>query len=177
MEKERYKVKVSNDLETVGVFDLQENEYVVNERVMLLGTAHLLCDLFNRVDKQYTKIKELETQVEKWKQEYENCSKLEKNLTKEHQYCLDNWRACEKENQQLKEKYDNLYKCYQKTSQEDLKDKYDLAEENEGLKRSQNVKAIKVLEDLKDFNRHCVFGNIRTENYINNQIKELRSGK
>lgn len=49
------------------------------------------------------RIKELENQINKWKQDYENCYKLEKILMKEHQHCLDNWRECEKENQQLKE--------------------------------------------------------------------------
>lgn len=60
MEKERYKVRVSDDLCFVGVFDLQENKYVVNESVICLDTAHLLCDLFNKVDKQDARIKELE---------------------------------------------------------------------------------------------------------------------
>ena len=93
------------------------------------------------LNQHYTRIKELESQVVKWKQDFENCSKLEKNLTKEHQYCLDNWRACEKKQQ---------------------------------LKQSQNQKDIEVLIDLKDFNYHCVFGNFKIENYINNKIKELR---
>jgi hypothetical protein len=43
-------------------------------------------------------------QIEKWKQDYENCSKLEKSMSKEHQYCLDNWRACENELAELKQK-------------------------------------------------------------------------
>lgn len=43
-------------------------------------------------------------QIEKWKQDYENCSKLEKLMSKEHQYCLDNWRACEQELAELKQK-------------------------------------------------------------------------
>lgn len=32
-------------------------------------------------------------ECEKWKADYENCSRLEKLMTKEHQYCLDNWIA------------------------------------------------------------------------------------
>ena len=32
-------------------------------------------------------------ECEKWKADYENCSELEKMMTKERQYCLDNWRA------------------------------------------------------------------------------------
>lgn len=43
-------------------------------------------------------------QIKKWKQDYENCSKLEKSMSKEHQYCLDNWRACESELAELKQK-------------------------------------------------------------------------
>lgn len=36
-------------------------------------------------------------ECEKWKTDYENCSKLEKTMTKERQYCLDNWRASEQD--------------------------------------------------------------------------------
>ena len=36
-------------------------------------------------------------ECEKWKTDYENCSKLEKIMTKERQYCLDNWRASEQD--------------------------------------------------------------------------------
>lgn len=43
-------------------------------------------------------------QIEKWKQDFENCGKLEKSMSKEHQYCLDNWRACENELSELKQK-------------------------------------------------------------------------
>lgn len=43
-------------------------------------------------------------QIEKWKQYYENCSKLEKSMSKEHQYCLDNWRACQQELAELQQK-------------------------------------------------------------------------
>ena len=55
-------------------------------------------------------------ECEKWKTDYENCSKLEKLMTKEHQYCLDNWRASEQDKidftienlKQVKEKIANL---------------------------------------------------------------------
>ena len=43
-------------------------------------------------------------QIKKWKQDYENYSKLEKSISKEHQCCLDNWRACENELAELKQK-------------------------------------------------------------------------
>ena len=36
-------------------------------------------------------------ECEKWQRDYENCSRLEKLMTKEHQYCLDNWRASEQD--------------------------------------------------------------------------------
>ena len=89
-------------------------------------------DLLNQQDKR---IKELEEKYKDLKEDndatteslYASRTYLDKNTSKM-------WKL-EKENQQLKAKYDNLYKCYQKTSQEDLKDKYDLAEENEELKK------------------------------------------
>lgn len=36
-------------------------------------------------------------ECEKWKRDYENCSRLEKTISKERQYCLDNWNASEQE--------------------------------------------------------------------------------
>lgn len=36
-------------------------------------------------------------ECEKWKRDYENCSRLEKTISKERQYCLDNWRASEQD--------------------------------------------------------------------------------
>lgn len=36
-------------------------------------------------------------ECEKWKTDYENCSELEKMMTKERQYCLDNWRASDQD--------------------------------------------------------------------------------
>lgn len=43
-------------------------------------------------------------QIDKYKQDYENCSKLEKFMSKEHQYCLDCWRATEQELVEIKQK-------------------------------------------------------------------------
>lgn len=43
-------------------------------------------------------------QIDKWKQDYENCSELEKSMSKERQYCLDNWRACQQELAELRQK-------------------------------------------------------------------------
>ena len=46
-------------------------------------------------------------ECEKWKAYYENCSELEKIMSKEHQYCLDNWRASEKRLAELEEQLKN----------------------------------------------------------------------
>lgn len=62
-------------------------------------------------EKLTTKIANLETKLaekdkqlhyktaecEKWQRDYENCSKLEKTISKERQYCLDNWRVSEQD--------------------------------------------------------------------------------
>lgn len=107
MEKERYKY---------GVCGFKKI-YFDNE-------THTTIDVLKTLNQQDKRIKELEKQIEKERT-------LTMNLYLKALYQIDDLRE---ENQQLKEKYDNLYKCYQKTSQEDLKDKYDLAEENEELK-------------------------------------------
>lgn len=64
---------------------------------------------------QKAKVKDLEEkiyykdcQIKKWKDDYKNCSELEKQITKEYQYCLDNWRECEKQLNQQKDKWNDL---------------------------------------------------------------------
>lgn len=58
-------------------------------------------------------IQHKDCQIDKWKQDYENCSKLEKSMSKEHQYCLDNWRATEQELAELKQKTIVLEKAFE----------------------------------------------------------------
>ena len=100
MEKERYKVRISDDLCFVGVFDLQENKYVVNESVICLDTAHLLCDLFNKVDKQDARVKELEEENQK--------ANIKNYLT--------DYYLVEKENKQLKQQLVDKNKEIEKLS-------------------------------------------------------------
>lgn len=89
-------------------------------------------DLLNQQDKRIKELEENLVKYEKdkqmWQEMYKDADRINKNICETDIYPL------QEENQQLKAKYDNLYKCYQKTSQEDLKYKYDLAEENEKLK-------------------------------------------
>lgn len=89
-------------------------------------------DLLNQQDKRIKELEENLAKYEKdkqmWEEMYKDADRINKNICETDIYPL------QEENQQLKAKYDNLYKCYQKTSQEDLKDKYDLAEENKELK-------------------------------------------
>ena len=66
--EERYKVTVTNDLQSVDIVDLQENKNVFSESFILLSTAHFICDLFNKIDKQEIKIKELEKENQQLKQ-------------------------------------------------------------------------------------------------------------
>ena len=59
----------------------------------------------------------------------------------------------ESELENQKEKYDQLYGCYKKTSSEDLQDKYRLVEENEQLKQ-QLAEEDKEIEKLQnDWNK------------------------
>lgn len=119
-----------------------------------------LTDLLNEQDK---KIKELESQVVKWKQDYENCSKLEKNMSKEHQYCLNNWRESEEENRQLKEEIKQL--------------KFDCSM----YKSAKNSKAIEALESIAQF-MDMYKGNFYPKpfiirNFIQEQITKLKEKK
>lgn len=169
MEKERYEYRKSEYSCLVGyIFDNFKNEPITPNLPTMIST----------LNQQDARIKELEIQVEKWKQDYENCSKLEKNLTKEHQYCLDNWRECEKENQQLKQQLEEkdkeigklslyserLYKLEARIGLEErtvgdvveeldrLRNQLELSQlENKQLKQSQNQKAIDVLENVVKF--------------------------
>lgn len=158
MEKERYILIYNEDELGYSIIDTKEQFGFSDD----IHSWDILCSLLNQQD---ARIKELESQVEKWKQDYKNCSKLEKNLTKEHQYCLDNWRACEQENQQLKE---------------NLKD----------IKKLQNAKVVEVLTDILVnlcSKYSTIFGNhdepIRVldveqiSDFIMSQIKKLRGNQ
>lgn len=74
-------------------------------------------------------------QIEKWKQDYENCSKLEKSISKEHQYCLDNWRACEQELDKLKQTIPNCRECKHLNKKIELNIKNKLMLENNKLEQ------------------------------------------
>lgn len=146
MKKERYELQeVFED----GSFYwcLKDNDTKLFKPLVNLHTS---VDLLNRQD---ARIKELEKIRDKGNQKLENfynekIDKLDSDYNKHFNELIE-------ENQQLKEKYDNLYKCYQKTSQEDLKDKYDLAEENQQLKQqlSDEEKAHDLCID--HFNEEC----------------------
>ena len=77
-------------------------------------------------------------ECEKWKTDYKNCSELEKIRSREHQYCLDNWRASEQ---------DKISFCIDK------------------------------LEKVKDYNYTLRFGSSAINEFIDNQIKQLKEGK
>lgn len=49
------------------------------------------------INKKSNRIKDMGCEIEKYKTDYENSSKLEKLMSKERQYCLDNWRASEQD--------------------------------------------------------------------------------
>lgn len=193
-EKERYYYKkiLRDCVMPEGLFEIKDREgnfYLIIENKKDVDT------ITNLLNQQDARINELKNQVEKWKQDYENCSKLEKNLTKEHQYCLDNWRECEKENQQLKEKLNNFETLMKKYNVEDIEQldimlfvlsgntKYHLKEikdkHKKELKQSQNQKAIEELEKMREkfgykHNSQLVISSKYLCDFIDNQIKELR---
>ena len=90
-------------------------------------------------------------ECEKWKTDYVNCSKLEKIMSKEHQYCLDNWRASEQ------------YKINFAIEQlEKVKEK--IQEDRERLIQYSDISG-SIMVDA--FLCDC-------KNYIDNQIEELK---
>ena len=107
-------------------------------------------ECFELLNQQDARIKELEEQLSTATM-YHGCEALVNEL--------------KQENQQLKEKYDNLYKCYQKTSQEDLKDKYDLAEKNEELKAENKRLKEKISTQLQN--------NADNVDFMENQRREI----
>ncbi|MBR2970035.1 MAG: hypothetical protein IKC49_03170 [Clostridia bacterium] len=54
-------------------------------------------ELEAKLSEKEKELKYKSAECEKWQHYYENCSNLEKQMSPERQYCLDNWRACEKE--------------------------------------------------------------------------------
>lgn len=135
-----------------------ERELTEQEIVDCLNAlATLDCDLstaYAFVEGQNERIKELEEQLSTATMCH-GCEALVNEL--------------KQENQQLKEKYDNLYKCYQKTSQEDLKDKYDLAEENEELKAENKRLKEKISTQLQN--------NADNVDFMENQRREIEQLK
>lgn len=116
-----------------------------------------IADLQSQLDNQKARVKDLEEenhykdcQIKKWKGDYENCSKLEKRITKEHQYCLDNWRECEKQLYHQKEMWNELKDWVSFTQPKNIKDEFfigacsaysnmkDKMQELEGEKDEQN---------------------------------------
>ena len=63
-------------------------------------------------------------------------------------------KELEEELAKQKEKYDKLYGCYKKTSNEDLYDKYRLAEETTQLKHQLHDLPKKIVKDFYDEIRH-----------------------
>ena len=59
-------------------------------------------------------------------------------------------KELEEELAKQKEKYDKLYGCYKKTSNEDLYDKYRLAEETQQLKQQLHDLPKKIVEEIRD---------------------------
>lgn len=118
MEKERYTIESFEIDEPSCIFDNKTQQGILS--LVEYNYAEIV-NLKNLLNQQNAKIKELESQVKKWKQDYENCSKLEKILTKESQYCLDNWRECEKENQQLKDHIEELEEQLKEKKRKNLK--------------------------------------------------------
>ena len=59
-------------------------------------------------------------------------------------------KELEEELAKQKEKYDKLYGCYKKTSNEDLYDKYRLAEETQQLKQQLHDLPKKIVKEIRD---------------------------
>ena len=59
-------------------------------------------------------------------------------------------KELEEELAKQKEKYDKLYGCYKKTSNEDLYDKYRLAEETQQLKQQLHDLPKEIVEEIRD---------------------------
>ena len=103
-------------------------------------------------------------------------------------------KELEEELAKQKEKYDKLYGCYKKTSNEDLYDKYRLAEETQQLKQQLHDLPKKIVEEItnelsnntslyfeirESTSAHCPnkeyewFNYVRFRNYINAILKKF----
>ena len=103
-------------------------------------------------------------------------------------------KELEEELAKQKEKYDKLYGCYKKTSNEDLYDKYRLAEETQQLKQQLHDLPKKIVKEItnelsnntslyfemrESTSAHCPnkeyewFNYVRFRNYINAILKKF----
>lgn len=99
-------------------------------------------------------------ECEKWKTDYKNCSELEKIMSKEHQYCLDNWRASEQD--KISFAVEQLEKVKEFCNQRE-KDFTYLRDE---IKAISHNKWVDYIEELRFIKTH-----------IGNQINELKEMK
>ena len=83
-----------------------ESIHNLSEVITTLGTLEDILEKYGIANAEELNkfIYHKDCQISKWKQNYKNCSKLEKSISKEHQYCLDNWNACQEELAELKQK-------------------------------------------------------------------------
>ena len=96
-------------------------------------------------EKAYIDLKELEQATTE--SLYASREYLDK-VTSEKWALEKQFAESESELEKQKEKYDKLYGCYKKTSSEDLKVKYRLAEENEQLKQQLLAEKEQVCDEL-----------------------------
>ena len=149
MKKERYSVKVGDDLYAVGVFDSKEDKYVIYEGCMLLHTAHLICDLLNKVNQQDARIKELEKQLSTATM-WQGCDILVNELKQENQQLKEQLAESEKDRLMWQDMYKSADRQNKEICETDI---YPLQEEGD-----------------------CsLIDGCELEEFINNQIKELRS--
>lgn len=103
---DRVDYKVISDDKDKQLADLEaklaeRKEFCISQTQSLLDINNALIEENNELKQQLAeKDKELKyktAECEKWKADYQNCSRLEKSMSKEHQYCLDNWRASEQD--------------------------------------------------------------------------------
>lgn len=113
-------------------------------------------DLKARIEAQDKELHYKTAECEKWKADYKNCSELEKIMQKEHQYCLDNWRASEQE--KISFAIAELEKVKELAHKHIKEIANDLSEE----------------DDERLNQKHTIHGLATTITDIDNQIKQLR---
>ena len=151
-EKERYTIESFEIDKPSCIFDNKTQQRILNLVEYNYDEIVNLEDLLNQQDKRIKELENMNSRLSQgiyWGNGEQFCDVVSK-LKKENQQLKQQLDESKSEIEKQKQKYDNLYECYQKTSSDDLQDKYRLADEIDQLKQQLKDNTKQVCEKIRE---------------------------